>query len=80
MITNLWIPTHQWQCLFSGRQDVFKDQEQDKDGQEYRHLEAKLLTTGVTDEERSQIQAQQKQQGQDYVDEVKKRLPLQGDL
>lgn len=74
------VRTYERSLVGHGGQDVIQDEQQDRDGQEHRDFEAQLLPSVVGDVERGEIQNEEKQDGQQEIDDVKEGSPLYGNL
>lgn len=73
-------------CTYEGslvghrRQDFIQDEEKNRYGQKHGHFEAQLLPSIVGNKKGGQIESQEEQDGQQEVDDVQQRPPLNGEL
>lgn len=80
---NFWVrrcSTYEGSLVGHGGQDVVQDEQQDRDGQQHRDFETQLLPPMVSDEERGEIQSQEKQNGQQEIDDVEEGSSFHVDL
>lgn len=63
--------TYQWSLVGHWGQNVIKDEEEHRDGQQHCYFEAQFFPSMISDEERGKIQNKEKQDGQQKIDNMK---------